>query len=70
MIVAKAYRAVGENAKAADKLDSAAKLVNESIQAANDTLDQIGKLKASLSGAKGSGAAAEKLSKTPNSTEK
>ena len=52
MIVAKAYRAVGENAKAADKLDSAAKLVNESIQAANDTLDQIGKLKASLSGAR------------------
>jgi thiol-disulfide isomerase/thioredoxin len=70
MIVAKAYRAVGENAKAADKLDSAAKLVNESIQAGNDTLDQIGKLKASLSGAQGSGAAAEKLTKTPKSTEK
>jgi thiol-disulfide isomerase/thioredoxin len=65
MVVAKAYRAAGENVKAAEKLESAASLVKESIQSANETLDEIGKLKSSLGGA-----ATEKLTKTPKSTEK
>jgi thiol-disulfide isomerase/thioredoxin len=70
MVVAKAYRAAGENAKAADKLDSAAKLINESIQAANDTLGEIDKLKASLGGATGRGTSPQKLTEKLKSAEK
>jgi thiol-disulfide isomerase/thioredoxin len=70
MVVAKAYRAAGENAKAAEKLDTAAKLVNESIQSANDTLAEIGKLKASLGGATGDSTAPQKLTEKLKSAEK
>jgi thiol-disulfide isomerase/thioredoxin len=70
MVVARAYRAVGENAKAADKLDTAAKLVNESIESANDTLAEIDKLKASLGGATGHGTSPQKLTEKLKSAEK
>ena len=51
MIVAKAYRAAGQAEKAADKLDEAAKWVNQSIEAANETLGQIHGMKAALGSA-------------------
>jgi thiol-disulfide isomerase/thioredoxin len=70
MVVARAYRAAGESAKAAGKLDGAAKLVNESIQSANDTLAEIGKLKASLAGAAGDRTPPDKLTEKFKSAEK
>jgi thiol-disulfide isomerase/thioredoxin len=70
MVAAKAYRAAGETAKAADQLDGAAKLLSETIQSANEALDELGKLKASLNGAHESGSAPQRLTNTPKSTEK
>jgi thiol-disulfide isomerase/thioredoxin len=70
MLLAKAYRAAGENDKASNKLDDAAKSVGELIQSADGTLGEIRELKNSLGTAPGNGASSEKVTEKPKSAEK
>jgi thiol-disulfide isomerase/thioredoxin len=64
MLLAKAYRASGENDKAIAKLDDSAKAIGELIESANSTTHEIRDVKASLSGA-GGGASSEKVTEKP-----
>ena len=67
MMVAKAYRAAGQNDKAASKLDDAAGLVSETIESATKTLSDIRDLKSTLGGGSDS---SRKLTKKPAKIEK